>query len=107
MGVTAKVIQMVDSRESQQTKRFRWRESGTAFWADDTLTGKTHCMGGGVDMFCQAQEDVDDNDTPDCFPVGTQRFYDALNGYFENEQQEIAECYFGVFLPDEEVASNG
>lgn len=78
---------MVNSRESEQTLRFQWREGGSAFYVTDTQTGQTKCMGDGVDMFCN-------EDNEDCLSPGTQRFYDALNSYFEHEQSEIAKVYF-------------
>lgn len=89
----AKVIRMVDSQESEQTGRFRWREAFNGYYVDDTLTGEARGMGDGVDIFCQ-----DPSEGEDCLQPGTQRFYDAINGYFENEQVEIAETYFGITI---------
>lgn len=80
---------MVDSRESEQTKRFRWGECFNGYTVQDTQTGTTRGMGDGVDMFCDAEGE-------DCLIPGTQRFYDALNGFFDNEQTTIAQEYFGV-----------
>lgn len=85
------VVKMVDSRESLQTARFKWREGASAFYVDDTETGATKCMGDGVDMFCN-------EDGTDCLVVGTARFYNAMNDYFENEQAEIAKAYFDLDL---------
>lgn len=88
--------QMVDSRESEQTKRFRWQECFNGFVVQDTQTGATRGIGDGVDMFC-------DSDGEDCLMPGTQRFYDALNGYFDNEQTTIAEEYFGITIGEVEA----
>jgi hypothetical protein len=77
------VVRMVDSREGEQTQRFRWGECFNGYTVQDTETGATRGMGDGVDMFCN-------EDGEECLMPGTQRFYDALNGYFENEQSEIA-----------------
>lgn len=91
------VHMMVKSRESEQAKRFRWMEGATAFYVVDTQTDQTRCMGDGVEMFCE-----DTSEGQDCFTVGTQRFYDALNGYFDNEQAEIAQVYFGWVIGETE-----
>ena len=44
---------MVDSQESEQTGRFRWREAFNGYYVDDTLTGEARGMGDGVDIFCE------------------------------------------------------
>lgn len=80
---------MVDSRESEQTGRFRWREQHNGYSVHDTETGLYRSMGDGADMFCDANDE-------NCHVPGTQRFYDALNSYFDCEQAEIAEAYFRV-----------
>jgi hypothetical protein len=82
-GEMGEVVRMVDSREGEQTQRFRWGECFNGYTVQDTETGATRGMGDGVDMFCN-------EDGEECLMPGTQRFYDALNGYFENEQSEIA-----------------
>lgn len=84
---------MVDSGESEQTERFQWLEVDSMFYVQDTQTGQNRCMGDGNEMFCE-----DTSEGQDCFAVGTQRFYDALNSYFKNEQAEIAETYFGWII---------
>lgn len=88
--------QMVDSRESEQTKRFRWGTRLGGFVVKDTQTGGIVDMGDGSKLFC-------DTDGEDCLIVGTQRFYDALNGYFENEQTTIASEYFGWTIGEVEA----
>lgn len=82
-----RITQRIDSRESLQTKRYRWRECASAFYVDDTGTGVSHCMGDMVDQF-------GDPETMESLAVGTQKFYDALNMWFEGCQDEIAEAYF-------------
>lgn len=99
--MSAEVIRLVrDTGEQGQTGRFRWREAFNGYYVDDTATGQTQGMGDGVDMFCA---DEDDEDDCGCLSPGTQRFYDALNAYFQNEQREIAEAYFGIRNYSEEV----
>lgn len=92
---------MVNSRESEQTGRFRWKEGATVFYVTDTQTDQMAIIGDGVELFCE-----DTSEGSDCFTPGTQRFYDALNGYFENEQAEIAATYFGWIIGETE-AMNG
>jgi hypothetical protein len=101
------VHNLVDSRQSSQTKRFRWSEAENGFYLNDTDTGLTRYIGTGVDMFCASPEEGVEN--RDCLKPGTQQFYDALNSYFENEQSTIAETYFGWIIgkvePDTKVAT--
>lgn len=91
---------LVDSRESQQTQRFRWREGASGFYVVDTQTNQAHWMGTGESLFCN-------EDNEDCLKPGTQRFYDALNSYFEHEQADIAEKYYGWVLGEQPVNSKG
>lgn len=101
--MTARIIKMVDSREGAQTWRFRWREAFNGFYVYDSQPmqepgsklefANSIGMGDGVDMFC-------DENGEDCLVPGTQRFYDALNGYFEGEQAEIAKAYFDIDLEE-------
>lgn len=84
-----KVLRIARSGEAEQAWRFRWSEEVNGYYVTDSATGETRGMGDGVDMFCNADES-------DCLVPGTQRFYDALNAYFQNEQAEIAMAYFGM-----------
>jgi len=93
------VVRMIDSGQGKQTARFQWHEGEwrngeTEYWVSDQETGLTKIIGNGTSMFC-------DTDGEDCLIPGTRRFYDALNGYFENEQAEVAKTYFGIDLEEE------
>lgn len=82
--------ELVRSGESDQTTRFRWKEGKFFFFfIVDTETGQSKLLGDGERMFC-------DEDGANCLMPGTQQFYDALNMYFENEQQEIERLYLGL-----------
>lgn len=92
--MTAQIVRLVrETGEDEQTGRFRWREAANGYYVDDTATGETRGIGDGVGMFCS---DDDDQEDAGCLTPGTQMFYDALGSYFENEQSEIAEAYFGI-----------
>ena len=90
--MTAEVIKMIDSLESQQTRRFQWRERPNGYYIVDTVTGEEKGIGDGVNMFCPYEDD--EEASPDV--PGTQRFYNSLNMWTECEQQEIAKTYFGI-----------
>lgn len=80
----------VDSRESLQTKRYRWYEGASAFYVWDSERGGLRdmkCMGDMVDFF--------GDERGGSLIVGTQTFYDALNLYFDGCQEEIGDGYFG------------
>jgi len=84
------IVEDVNSGEYSQTWRFQWRHNATGFYVVDTsvaLHPPTAGMGDLVDMF-------GDPDTMESLPVGSQRFYDALNMWFEHCQEEIEEVYF-------------
>jgi len=87
MGTVHRLVR--DTGESSQTGRYRWREQFNGFSVHDTQTGKCAGMGDGTDLFCESPEEGGD-----CLQPGTQRFYDALNAYFEQNQAEIGEAYF-------------
>jgi len=82
--------ELVKSGESEQAKRFRWKEGKFFFfYVVDSSTGAYKFLGDGERMFC-------DEDGLNCLMPGMQQFYDALGMYFENEQAEIGERYFEV-----------
>lgn len=99
------VHRIADGNEEKQTARFRWREEkfnfGLGYWVDDTDSGgplsgfDSRFMGDCKTLFCE-----DESEGNECLQPGTQRFYDALNGYFENEQPRIALEYFGITLQE-------
>lgn len=92
---------MIDSRESQQTNRFRWFEKDGDYFVFDmhaAPSGDVRSLGDPGALFCN-------EDGEDCLMPGTQRFYDALNGYFENEQIDVALVYYEIVLVEMEVRS--
>jgi hypothetical protein len=81
-----------DGGQHEQTGRFRWREVQEegllVYYVDDSDTEETVRMEDAADLFCGADGE-DDALTP-----GTPMFYDALNQYFQHEQETIEKVYF-------------
>lgn len=97
------VVRMVDGREDKQTWRYRWVEiNGWYFVYDSTdlNTANTVDLGDPWGLFC------DENGENPLMP-GTQRFYDALNAYFENEQDEVERVFLGLEPAEEGVRQIG
>lgn len=98
--MSAKLFTIAKSREADQPWRFRWKQSATGYWVWDSADqmASAQWLGDGTDMFC------DENDE-NCHVPGTQRFYDAINSYFENEQAAIALEHFGYEYMEEGVGT--
>lgn len=94
---------MVSSKEQHQTTRFRWMEKDGEYWVFDMQaapSGNMKHLGDPSKLFCNEHEE-------DCLQPGTQRFYDALNSYFEHEQADIAEKHYGWVIGEQPVNSKG
>lgn len=99
---TDKVVRLVrdTGEQAQGDRRFQWKEASNGFYVVDIWTGETKGMGDGVDMF--HGEEPHERLIP-----GTQEFYDALNMYFEGEQDEIEEIYFKGEDPCQTLKAKG
>jgi hypothetical protein len=89
---------MIDSNEDRQAWRYRWIELDGRFYVYDStdLNTANHVdMGEPWELFC-------DEHGENCLMPGTQRFYDALNMYFEHEQAEVERTYLGLEPIEEE-----
>jgi hypothetical protein len=83
-----------DTGENKQTGRFRWHEHLGMFYVWDSHSGLNEQGVRRAELHAETLFCEDKSEGDDCLQPGTQRFYDALNAWFNECQAEIGKEYF-------------